>query len=123
MFAAAVNSNNLSLHFTSLPLPAFYQKYFFSVRNPSSWLDRIALARDLIQNVVDEAYQLIFKDNDKSDKYDHKISPLSGSPHKHWLYHQRHCVASVFFLTIFRENCVHRALGRTSKFITLATSI
>ena len=53
----------------------------------------------------------------------HKISPLSGSPHKHWLYHQRHCVASVFFLTIFRENCVHRALGRTSKFITLATSI
>ena len=35
----------------------------------------------------------------------HNFYPFSGSPHKHWLYHQRHSEVSVFFCPFSVKLC------------------
>lgn len=41
----------------------------------------------------------------KSDKNANNFYPFSGSPHKHWLYHQRHSEVSVFFCPFSVKLC------------------
>ena len=41
----------------------------------------------------------------QSGKNDHNFYPFSGSPHKHWLYHQRHSEVSVFFCPFSVKLC------------------
>lgn len=40
-----------------------------------------------------------------TDEYTANFYPFSGSPHKHWLYHQRHSEVSVFFCPFSVKLC------------------
>lgn len=46
-----------------------------------------------------------YYDDDYYDDDYHNFYPFSGSPHKHWLYHQRHSEVSVFFCPFSVKLC------------------
>src|SRR5699024_2469392 len=70
LYLAGIKLANLFRNYLillSLPQTGFLSEIsFLFVRNPSLGSDGIALTCDLIQNVVDEAYQLLLKNNNKT---------------------------------------------------------
>ena len=42
--------------------------------------DPVALIVDLLENIVYQSGQLVFKNHNQTDQYNHNFSPLSGIP-------------------------------------------